>query len=149
MFQHQIDSLMIQRKIAVASKLEDELLSNPPAVYAIFNSLFTEHTEYVYILSVHSAQRTQFLAEQQNRSKSMTQNTGVCIGNNFKMGGCDDSTCPYSNHCIFHNDAIQHPSMQCSENPNRWKKNEINRWNNNAPNVNHSGRQPQRRRDCG
>lgn len=163
MFQHQIDQLKTRRKTAVASKLEsdleallkflaeDELLLNPPAVYAIFNSLFTKHPEYVHIRSMYTAERTQFLAEQQNRSKSITRLTGICIGYNFKMNGCENTSCQYAHRCVFHNDKIQHPSMQCSENPNRWKKNEINKWNNaNNSNQNpNNSRSPRRRRDRG
>ena len=141
MYRHQISTLKDRNKTSVANKLEqdledllkllaeDELLLTPESVYSIFNSLFTRNPEYVQVLKMYTTQRPQFLAEQQNRSSSIARVTGYCIGYNFKMDGCANTNCPFYHRCIFHNEIQQHQSMQCSDNPNRWKQSDLNRWN--------------------
>ena len=130
---HQIDSLKSRKKYKLSKKLEDDkkslidlliedqLLLTPKTVHATFNALFTKDPHYTNILDLYKQQRSHILSEPQNRQKSLARITGYCIGYNFKSD-CDNQSCAYSHHCLLHNEPQQHKTMNCANNPNKWKR---------------------------
>ena len=133
-FKHQVIVLKSRKKNKLAKRLrknskslidllvEDALLLTPKSLHATFNALLTKDPHYINILDLYQQERPQILSEAQNRQKSIAPLTAYCIGCNFKSGDCDNSSCSYLHCCLLHNDRMQHKTMNCTDNPNRWKK---------------------------
>ena len=131
---HQINLLKTKRKNKLADKLlsdakdlmwelnDDQLLLTPKSVYAIFNALFTKDPHYTSVLDNYIQERPQFMAEVQNRQSSIARVTGYCLGYNFHGTDCDNQSCKLWHHCLLHNHRMQHKTMNCNDNPNKWKK---------------------------
>ena len=135
LYKHQIKILSNKGKHNLAARLsqdmkdllavltEDILCLTPEAVYATFTALFTGDTYYTDIYESYMAQRSGTLQEIANRSSALPWNFKYCIGYNFKIGGCERSSCNYLHKCPFHSQPVpKHKAMECDDNPNKWKE---------------------------
>ena len=110
--------------------IEDLLIITPSAMYAVMTAFWTQDPSGMKILQSYTDQRAIFTTDPNNRVRNIASLSGLCIGYNFKFEGCNIQDCPYGHYCAFHpTERIQHPSMRCSNNPNRWKAKKPNYGN--------------------
>ena len=145
LFSHQVKHLRHHKMKEKASKLhsmgrdvndmmvEDLLMITATAMYAVMTALWTQDPSGMKIRDRYKAQRPAFTTDPNNRMRNLADLSGLCIGFNFKFDGCNNPDCPYLHICAFHpTEQLQHPSMRCNKNPNRWKnkRNNNNNYNN-------------------
>ena len=145
LFSHQVKHLRHHKMKEKASKLhsmgrdvndmmvEDLLMITATAMYAVMTALWTQDPSGLKIRDRYKAQRPAFTTDPNNRMRNLADLSGLCIGFNFKFDGCNNPDCPYLHICAFHpTEQLQHPSMRCNKNPNRWKnkRNNNNNYNN-------------------
>lgn len=134
MFQHQqkhyqhhdlqakADKLAIMANEIKDMMIEDLLIITAAAMYAVMTAFWTQDPSGMKILKNYNDQRAIFTTDPNNRVRNIASLSGLCIGYNFKFEGCNIQDCPYGHYCAFHTtERLQHPSMRCSSNPNRWK----------------------------
>ena len=148
LFSHQVKHLRYHKLKDKASKLysmgrdvnimmmEDLLLITATAMYAVMTALWTQDPSGMKICERSQVQSPAFTTDPNNRVRNLADLSGLCIGFNFKFDGCSNPDCPYLHICAFHpTEQLQHPSMRCTKNPNRWKSkksNNNNNYNNNS-----------------
>ena len=160
MFQHQqkhyqhhdlrakADKLAIMASQIKDMMIEDLLIITASAMYAVMTAFWTQDPSGMLILNNYIEQRAIFTTDPNNRVRNLASLSGLCIGYNFKFEGCNVQDCPYGHYCAFHTtERLQHPSMRCSSNPNRWKAKRPNygnqhgngRWGKGRHNKHHHG----------
>lgn len=102
--------------------MDDQLLVTPKALYTVMNAYWTKFPSSARIYDGYHHNRTSFTTNPANRSRNIARIQGLCIGYNFHWDGCQNTDCPYAHNCAFHqNEQLQHCSMRCTDNPNKWK----------------------------
>ena len=110
--------------------IEDLMLMSPLAMYAVMTAFWTQDPTGLKIQKHYVAQRPSFTTDPNNRIRNLANLSGLCIGYNFKLEGCNITDCPYGHYCAFHpTEQLQHPSMRCTQNHNLWKKRNYNNNN--------------------
>ena len=111
--------------------MEDLLRITASAMYAVMTALWTQDPSGLKIKDRYKAQRQAFTTDPNNRVRNLADLNGLCMGFNFKFDGCNKPDCPYLHICAFHpTEQLQHPTMRCTQNPNRWKPKNNNNFNN-------------------
>ena len=154
MFSHEIEYAVQRGKQMRAQQLAasgqelvmllitDQLRVTPDALLASMNALWNRDPSGLSICDTYKADRAAFTTDPSNRSVNIARLDGLCIGYNFHYEGCNNSDCQYGHYCAFHPASkVQHPTMRCNDNPNRWKsKSNKKPNNNNYNNRNNRGR---------
>lgn len=157
MFAHEIQYLMhrgkqnkAQQLSTIAAQLlfmmvDDTIHVSPDAALAAMNAFWDKDPSGFSILDRYQSQRDSYTNNPANRSLNIARLDGLCIGYNFHYEGCNNSDCQYGHYCAFHqSEKVQHPTMRCNDNPNKWKP-KPNRSNNNNYNNRKGGRGKPRR----
>jgi len=133
MIQYQADQYIASGQQSMAQKLmwdirelimmlaEDQFILSPKAIYGALNSILAADPLMTNIADNYRARRMELVGDHVNVQRSIARITGYCIGYNFKFGGCDFNNCGYKHSCLLHDDDRFHKTMDCPENPNRWK----------------------------
>ena len=108
---------------------EDQFILTPDAIYGAINALLAADPSMATITENYRIRRNELAGDHVNVQQSLHRITGACIGYNFKFRGCENNTCSYEHCCLLHSDKQYHKTMECPDNPNKWKKRNDNNWN--------------------